>query len=66
MRRRGSRPRLLAEGLPQRADEKTLLGEVGWEKGSTKTGIRTQDQLVKSQLLYQLSYLRVGHTNFDW
>ena len=28
--------------------------------GSTKTGTRTQDQLVKSQLLYQLSYLRVG------
>ena len=26
---------------------------------STQTGIRTQDQLVKSQLLYQLSYLRV-------
>ena len=28
---------------------------------STQTGTRTQDQLVKSQLLYQLSYLR-----FDW
>ncbi len=27
---------------------------------STQAGIRTQDQLVKSQLLYQLSYLRVG------
>ena len=26
--------------------------------GSTETGTRTQDQLVKSQLLYQLSYLR--------
>ena len=26
---------------------------------STQTGTRTQDQLVKSQLLYQLSYLRV-------
>ena len=25
----------------------------------TQTGTRTQDQLVKSQLLYQLSYLRV-------
>lgn len=33
--------------------KKTLLGEVGWEKGSTKTGTRTQDQLVKSQLLYR-------------
>ncbi len=31
----------------------------GWGK-STQAGIRTQDQLVKSQLLYQLSYLRVG------
>ena len=30
-----------------------------WEtKQSTETGTRTQDQLVKSQLLYQLSYLR--------
>ncbi len=31
----------------------------GWGE-STQAGIRTQDQLVKSQLLYQLSYLRVG------
>ena len=28
-------------------------------KNGTQTGTRTQDQLVKSQLLYQLSYLRV-------
>jgi len=27
-------------------------------KGNTRTGTRTQDQLVKSQLLYQLSYPR--------
>ena len=27
--------------------------------GSTRTGTRTQDQLVKSQLLYQLSYPRI-------
>ncbi len=27
---------------------------------NTWTGIRTQDQLVKSQLLYQLSYPRIG------
>jgi hypothetical protein len=32
----------------------------GYENG-TQTGTRTQDQLVKSQLLYQLSYLRI-----DW
>ena len=31
----------------------------GGFKKSTQTGIRTQDQLVKSQLLYQLSYLRI-------
>ena len=30
----------------------------GFENG-TQTGTRTQDQLVKSQLLYQLSYLRI-------
>ena len=29
------------------------------ERGGTQTGTRTQDQLVKSQLLYQLSYLRI-------
>ena len=29
-------------------------------KNGTQTGTRTQDQLVKSQLLYQLSYLRFG------
>ncbi len=34
--------------------------KLGAERESTQTGIRTQDQLVKSQLLYQLSYLRVG------
>ena len=28
------------------------------KKNGTQTGTRTQDQLVKSQLLYQLSYLR--------
>ncbi len=32
--------------------------EAGRESG-TQTGTRTQDQLVKSQLLYQLSYLRI-------
>ena len=32
----------------------------GAKAESTQTGTRTQDQLVKSQLLYQLSYLRVG------
>ena len=31
----------------------------GFENG-TQTGTRTQDQLVKSQLLYQLSYLRIS------
>ena len=31
---------------------------MGYE-GSTRTGTRTQDQLVKSQLLYQLSYPRI-------
>ena len=31
----------------------------GWGE-STQAGIRTQDQLVKSHLLYQLSYLRGG------
>jgi hypothetical protein len=57
----------LAEGFTAACRrKKTLLGEVVWEKGSTKTGTRTQDQLVKSQLLYQLSYLRVGHANFNW
>ena len=39
-------------------DELKALPVFG-EKGSGKTGIRTQDQLVKSQLLYQLSYLSV-------
>ena len=34
--------------------EKKLLG-----RRSTRTGTRTQDQLVKSQLLYQLSYPRI-------
>ncbi len=29
------------------------------EKESTRTGTRTQDQLIKSQLLYQLSYPRI-------
>ena len=29
------------------------------QEKSTRTGIRTQDQLVKSQLLYRLSYPRV-------
>ena len=28
-------------------------------RGSTRTGTRTQDQLIKSQLLYQLSYPRL-------
>ncbi len=28
-------------------------------EGSTRTGTRTQDQLIKSQLLYQLSYPRL-------
>ena len=31
------------------------------KKESTQTGTRTQDQLVKSQLLYQLSYLRLWY-----
>ena len=30
-----------------------------WNEGSTRTGTRTQDQLIKSQLLYQLSYPRL-------
>ena len=30
-------------------------------ENGTQTGTRTQDQLVKSQLLYQLSYLRLWY-----
>ena len=32
---------------------------VARKNGSTRTGTRTQDQLIKSQLLYQLSYPRL-------
>ena len=41
--------------------QKTRRNGRVFKKESTQTGIRTQDQLVKSQLLYQLSYLRL-----DW
>ena len=44
-----------------RLDTKKPALVAGHLKESTQTGIRTQDQLVKSQLLYQLSYLRL-----DW
>ena len=47
----------VAVGSPRKralAEARTLL------ERSTQTGTRTQDQLVKSQLLYQLSYLRFG------
>ena len=64
----------LYKGLPQGFSSQSAWVKGGWSldtkkpalvaghlKESTQTGIRTQDQLVKSQLLYQLSYLRL-----DW
>ena len=36
--------------------KKTHIYKTTWVFGSTSEGTRTPDQLIKSQLLYQLSY----------
>ncbi len=43
---------------PQLRCRSRCRSPLGLRRRSTETGTRTQDQLVKSQLLYQLSYLR--------
>ena len=56
------RPDLSARSLPSATtDQKENRRTFRLRRfiGSTWTGIRTQDQLVKSQLLYQLSYPRM-------
>ena len=47
----------VAVGSPRK---RALAGARTLIERNTQTGTRTQDQLVKSQLLYQLSYLRIG------
>ena len=62
IRRHGTKKPLVLRPRNEEAARPKESGSrfVGLWKESTQTGIRTQDQLVKSQLLYQLSYLRIA------